>query len=486
VGCSSDDVADKAGNPPPPVTLTLVTSEVRGRPGGDMVDRFVSAVDELSGGRVTIAATFDHPPDQPRAWDQVNLDALRADEFDLAFVPARAWHSEGVTTLEPLQLPFVIETDEQADLVATDPALSAALMSGLDDIGVTGLGLFPEGLRHVARLDGTPISPSGDLAGLTVRAPLSTTTWAVLEGLGADVVDRNGTELAAAIGSGDVTAAETSLALAPGLEGTGTPSVLANIPLYTKFNVLAINDETMNDLDAETATIVREATAAALTATLSERPHEDVALAAACDAGLHAVFATAGDRQATRDRLTAAVDGIVAESGIERLVEQVHAVAGDDATEELSACPGTSPVDLIAPRDPADLRPEAGELPNGTYRFTIDPEMILAAYPSFNRPVEEYSHTFTVDLDDGHWSLASVGPDGEQVRFYESIYEVRGDVATFAIASGADARVPIAVRWRWMVLDDGSLSFEPLDRHDEGERVDYSDLLTIPLWEPIG
>jgi TRAP-type C4-dicarboxylate transport system substrate-binding protein len=450
-----------------------------------MVDRFVSAVDDLSGGRVTVMATFDHPPDQPRAWDQVNLDALRAGEFDLAFVAARAWHSEGVTSLEPLQLPFVIETDEQADRVATDPELSAALMSGLDDIGVTGLGLFPEGLRHIARLDGTPISPSGDLAGLTVRAPLSTTTWDVLEGLGADVVDRNGAEFVAALRSGEVTAADTSLALAAGLEGSGTPSVLANISLYTKFNVLAINNEAMDDLDAATATTVREATTAALATTLAERPHEDAALADACAAGLHAVYATAGDRQAIRDRLTPVVDGIVAESGIDRLVAQVYAVAGDVAIEELSACPRRSPVDVIEPRDPAGLRPEAGELPDGTYRFAIDPEMILAAYPDFDRSAEGYSGTFTVELEDGHWSLDVVGLNGEQFR-YASIYEVRGDVARFAVPSGADARIPIVVRWRWMVLPDRLLSFEPLDQHDEGEPVDYTNLWTIPVWEPIG
>jgi TRAP-type C4-dicarboxylate transport system substrate-binding protein len=450
-----------------------------------MVDRFVSAVDELGGGRVTIAATFDHPPDQPRAWDQVNLRALRAGEFDLAFLPARAWHSEGVTTLEPLQLPFVVETDEHADRVATDPELSEALMSGLADIGVTGLGLFPEGLRHIARLDGTPISPTGDLVGLTVRAPLSTTTWEVLEGLGAEVVDRGGAELVAAIRSGEVTAADTSLSLAPGLEGSGTPSVLSNVSLYTKFNVLAITNEAMADLDAATTTIVREATTVALDTTLSERPHEDVALAEACAAGLHVVFATAGDRLAIRDRLTPVVDGLVAETGIDRLVEQVHAVAGDIAVEELPACLGRSPVDVIEPRDPAGLRPEAGELPNGTYRFAINPEMILAAYPSFDRSVEGYSGTFTVELEDGHWSLAVIGLGGEQFR-YASIYEVRGDVATFAVPSGADARIPIAVRWRWTVLPDRSLSFEPLGQQDAGERVDYTDLWTVPVWEPIG
>jgi hypothetical protein len=231
--------------------------------------------------------------------------------------------------------------------------------------------------------------------------------------------------------------------------------------------------------------ILREATIAALTATLSDRPHEDAALAEACAAGLHTVYATAGDRQAIRDRLTVVVDRIVAEAGIDRLVEHVDAVAGDADIEAVSGCPAQSSVDVIEPRDPAGLRPEAGGLPNGTYRFAITPEMIQAAYPDFDRSVEGYSGTFTIELEDGHWSLAVTGLDGEQFR-YASIYEVRGDVATFAVPSGADARIPIAVRWRWTVLPDGSLSFEPLDQHDRGERVDYTDLWAIPVWEPIG
>lgn len=480
-----DNLADKVGNPAPPVTLTLVTSEIHGRPGGDTVERFVAAVEELSDGRVTVVPTFDHPPDQPPAWDQVNLRAFQAGDFDLAFVPARAWHAEGVLTLEPLQLPFLVETDAQADRVASDQALADALLGGLAEIGVTGLGLYPEGLRHVVRLDGTPISSTGDLAGVTVRAPLSVTTWTALRALGAEVVDLNGAEFRQAALSGQVSAAETSLSLAGGVPAVGSPSVLANVSLYTKFNVLAITDAALAELDDQHVAILHDAAAAALDETIAARPSEPDALADACAAGVGTIFATDAERQALRTRLTPVTERITAEAGVAPLVEQVGAVAGEASLEEPRSCPDATGNEANLPTDPSDLRPVAGDLPNGTYRFAVDPEMILAAYPSFPRSAEGYSGTFTVELDDGQWTLTAVDLRGQQFR-YSNIYEVDGDVVTFAVPSGEDARVPIAVHWRWSAHPDGSLSFQPFGPQDLGENVDYTDLWTIPVWVPIG
>jgi hypothetical protein len=430
---------------------------------------------------VTIEATYDHPPDQPPAWDDINVRALRAAEFDLAFLPARAWRSAGVTTLEPLQLPFLVEDDDQADRVAMDRELTEALMAGLSNIDVTGLGVFPEGIRRIVRVDGTKVSPAADLAGVTVRAPLSDTTWEVLRGLGADVVDLNGQELVAAYQSGAVNGVETSISLAIGLEGAGSTSVLANIPLYTKFNVLAAADDALADLDEPIVQLLHDATATALQATLADRPRESDALAEACTAGLGTVVATAADRRAVRDRLHPVIERIIVATNIGGLVEQVRVVAGEASAEELLTCPSAGG----PPRaDPADLRPDPGELPNGTYRFVIDAEVILAAYPEFPRSVDGYSGVLTVELDDGTWRLTAIGSTGVEFR-YSNVYEVRGDVATFAVPSGTDVRIPLAVQWRWAAHPDGSLSFEPVGPRDRGLQVDYTDLWTVPVWEPI-
>jgi TRAP-type C4-dicarboxylate transport system substrate-binding protein len=483
-GGERDAVGDKAGNPAPPTTLTLVTSEQQGRPGGDMVERFVATVDELSDGQIVIVPTFDHPSDQPPGFDQINIRALRDGDFDLGLVPARAWHSAGVTSLEPLQLPFVVETDEQADRVAADEQLTDALLGGLGSIDVTGLGLLPEGLRHLVRLDGTPISPTGDLDGLTVRAPTSDTTWAILEALGAEVIDLGAAELNDAVIAGQVTVAETSLLLSSTLTAIGRPSVLLNISLYTKFNVLAISDASLAELDEDAAAVLHDAAAAVLTATLAERPREADGLADACAIGISTVLASDAERQVLRAELAPAIESLTTAADIEPLVQQVRDVAGEATGPELSGCPTGDQPDEPLPSDVAALRPIAGDLPNGTYRVRVDVDTILATYPDFQRSLDGNAGVYTAILDDGHLTLDAVIDNGTTWH-HVNVYEVHDDVATFALPSGFDFYTPIAVHWRWSVEPDGALSFEPVGELDRGLRVDYMDLLTVPEWERI-
>jgi len=487
-GCADaserDTAGDKAGNPAPPTTLTLVTAEQQGRPGGDMVERFVDAVDELSDGQIVIVPTFDHPSDQPPGFDQINIRALRDGDFDLGLVPARAWRSAGVTTLEPLQLPFVVETDDRADRVAADEQLTEALLAGLGSIDVTGLGLLPEGLRHLVRLDGTPISPSGELDGLTVRAPMSETTWAILEALGAEVIDVNGAQLANAVIDRRVTAAETSLLISSGMPAIGPPSVLSNVSLYTKFNVLAISDASLAELDDDAAAVLHDAAAAVLGATLSERLREADGLADACANGISTVLATDAERQALRAELAPVIESLSTAADIEPLVQQVRDVAGAATGPELSGCTTGDQPDELLPSDPAALRPIAGDLPNGTYRVRVDVDTVLATYPDFPRSPDGYAGVYTALLDDGHLTLDAVVDDGTTWR-HVNVYEVHDDVATFALPSGVDFDTPMAVHWRWSVTPGGALSFEPVGALDRGLRVDYTDLLTVPEWERI-
>ena len=483
-GGERDGPGDKAGNPAPPTTLTLVTSEEQGRPGGDMVERFVTAVEELSDDQIAIEPSFDHPSGLPPGWDQINIRALRDGDFDLGLVPARAWRSAGVTTLEPLQLPFVVETDERADRVAADEQLSEALLAGLGSIDVTGLGLLPEGLRHLVRLDGAPISSTGDLDGLTVRAPMSETTWAILEALGAEVIDVNGAQLADAVIDGRVTAAETSLLISSGLPAIGAPSVLSNISFYTKFNVLAISDASLAELDHDAAAVLHDAAAAVLDATIADRPREADGLADACANGISTVLATDAERQALRVELAPVIESLSTAADIEPLVQRVRDVAGEATDPELSGCTSGDEPDEPLPSDVAALRPIAGDLPNGTYRVRVDVDTVLATYPDFPRSPDGYAGVYTALLDDGHLTLDAVVDDGTTWR-HVNVYEVHDDVATFALPSGVDFDTPMAVHWRWSVTPGGALSFEPVGALDRGVRVDYTDLLTVPEWERI-
>jgi TRAP-type C4-dicarboxylate transport system substrate-binding protein len=482
--CAGTAGSDKVGNPPQPTTLTLVTHEQLGRPGGDIVERFIAAVSELSQGRVSVVPKYDYPPGAT-AGDEATVDALVAGDFDMALVPARAWHSAGVTTLEPLQLPMLVESDAQANEVVSDTRLAASLLAGLDTIDVTGLGLYPEDVRRLVRLDGTPVDPSADLTGMTVRAVTADTTWAVMRGLGAEVVDVRDHEFDEGLASGRIAMMETSLAL---LRATAParsrPSVLGNVALYTKFDVLAIGNESLARLDEPTTAMLRDAATRVLSETQRERTPEETVAVDVCTFGVDIVLATKAQRDALQRRLQPMVEGLIADAGIAELVEQVRNVTSRAAAPGAPACAGSSTAEREV-IDAADVRPEPGALPDGIYRFAIDAETILAAYPDFPpQKLDGYAAVVTVELDGGRHTVEAVQEDGIELGF-DGVYQVDADTITLTWPSGADFNVAMAIRWRWTLAADGSLDFEPLGPADMGPAVDYTDLLTIPSWERI-
>ena len=90
-------------------------------------------------------------------WDQKVARMVVAGELDMGLIPTRAWDTEGVTSLRALNAPFLITSDELAAQVASSE-LAGTMLAGLDTVGVTGLALLPEGLRHVFSF-GDPCSP---------------------------------------------------------------------------------------------------------------------------------------------------------------------------------------------------------------------------------------------------------------------------------------------------------------------------------------
>ena len=163
--------ADKVGNERDPVTLTLATSEEdKGTPAA-VIEAFINAVDEATGGRVVIEPRFLVHWEELE-WDQRVISDVADGEFDLVLARAGAWNTVGVTTLDALELPGLIESDEQADRVVADHSLVERLLAGVDDIGLTGLGLYPEEPRYLVSLDGTSGFAPVDLRGRIIRAPL--------------------------------------------------------------------------------------------------------------------------------------------------------------------------------------------------------------------------------------------------------------------------------------------------------------------------
>lgn len=443
-GCTADAGASDRSGGEHEVVLHLATAEEPHRPGTAIVQRFVDAVEE-SGAPVTVEVTTAIGSGGP-AWDQEAIDAL-GDGFELALVPARAWHSRDVTTLDALQLPSVVESDAQADRVAGDERLVADLLEGLSAAGAHGIALYPESLRGVAVLDSDEPLTSGTLDGLRVRAPEAPTVWATIEALGGTPVDLSNFD--PGTGADQVQAVETQLSLVGGLPGAPW-GLTTDLPLYYKFQVLAASDDAWSALDTDVRDALTSAASAALAETLEERPRQDDFVDDACDAGTRVLVAGAdgGDVRGTFADLVGAAEE---DPETAALVAGVRRAAGEPEPLDASCA-----ADRRVAWDEVPAQP--GDLPDGTYRVTVGAAALRAGGWA-EHDVANNVGTYTFVLDGGrytwsqHADTAVPGPTQGGAT-----YAVDGDRIRWAWGPELGGFV---TETTWSLEDDGTLVIAP-------------------------
>ena len=413
-GCTGDAV-DKGGGSGGVLTLRLVSPDSPGSPGSVDVEHFGEQVQSLSDGRMRVDVTWDIGRNAP-SWDQVTAQQVIDGESDLGLVPARAWDVLGVTTLQALQAPFLVTSDAALDAVVSDP-VAQDMLAGLEELGVTGLGLFPEGLRHPAGYSG-PLREPADFSGVGIRTPRSELSWEVLEALGAKPLDVNGDEEAEQFDSGDVGGAETSAAYLPTLPRRGV--MTANVTPYAKANVLVADSAVLEGLTGDQRDVLRDAAEATLQHSIATRRSDAEDLATACDQGLEVVFASDEQRAAmvtatrpVRDRLaTDATTGPF----LARITEIVEATAPPDPVDSCDDA-----VVLAAPSDDITAY-------DGVWRYEVTVEDgVDAGLPSAEAEGELGVQTVRLDGGTYRWDWRSAR--GEQSC--EGTYEIQDGVILF-------------------------------------------------------
>jgi TRAP-type C4-dicarboxylate transport system substrate-binding protein len=243
-----------------PITLRIGTNDPDDAPDvPTMLNDFARHVDELSDGSITVEPVWRAAGDPaPDDWDQTVARMVVTGELDLGLIPTAAWDTEGVTSLRALNAPFLVDSDALAADVVTGP-LAHELLGGLEEVGVTGLALVPEGLRHVFSF-GDPLSSPDDFAGTTIRSPRSDTVYALFEALGATADDPQGSDFDAAVDSGTLAGVESSFARAGSLPGSQQVAV-GNLTLFPKVESLVANSERFAALTDEQRAMLSDAAA---------------------------------------------------------------------------------------------------------------------------------------------------------------------------------------------------------------------------------
>jgi TRAP-type C4-dicarboxylate transport system substrate-binding protein len=449
--------ANKAGDASGPVTLRVATDDPADRPGSNALEELADRVREISHGTVLMQIELNAGGDGSD-WDQKVARKVIAGDVDLGLVPARAWDTQGVTSLRALSAPFLVTSDALLDDVVTSD-LAKQLMSGLDGTGVHGVALFPEGLRHPFGFT-APLFGPDDYRGETIRTPTSATTAAVFKALGARTVD---TELDARTQAG----AESAYDLSPTGIATG------NVMLFAKADVLVINDDVADRLDSQQRAAIEKAAIETRDWIVRTAPGDAKAARGYCQAGGAVVLAKPADvaalKAATapvtadleRDAKTRELIGAIRERA--RTVTAPPAVAcGKEADARGAGVPGG-----------ADARFD------GVYRFEITDRQLREAGVTRAADIAENHGIFTVTLSHGDYCWKQRAPNDLNNPDECSTYELRGARVIWNYPTGAPDV------YRFAKLPDGDLKVTAV-RGGTPAALPYVKVWAANVWERIG
>lgn len=412
--------ADKAGGAGGFRTLRVATDDPPGRASGRQLEDFASRVRDLSGGRLRIQLVFRANGSKPvLAFDQGIARRVIDGSFPLALVPARAWDLLGVTSLQALQTPFLVTSDRLLDAVVADP-VAADMLAGLRGVGVSGLALWPEALRHPVGFS-RPLVSVNDFAGARIRAPLSSMTWEVLRALGSEPIDLNGDQLFSNVSGGRLEGAESQLDLVSSLPRPGTTT--ANVTFFPKVNALVANTGAFSRLTASQRRVLTRAATATRQEFTRDRTLDVEAARSACRNGASVTVASAADVAALVRATRPVRDRLERDARTRAIIARITALAAtvppDAAVQPCVQAGGTA-----GPERDAE---EIARL-SGTWRFSTTYDEGVAAGLAPETGAHEMG-VHTVVMTDGAFTWTWRARDGQ--NSCDGTYTSDGSTLTF-------------------------------------------------------
>lgn len=476
----SSGLKEAPADPVVRVTLRIGTNDPADAPDVPlMLSEFARQVDELSSGSMQVEPVWRAAGEPaPDDWDQAVARMVVSGELDLGLIPAAAWDTEGVTTLRALNAPFLVDSDALVADVVSGP-LGGELLGGLEDIGITGLALLPEGLRHVFAF-GDPLVSPDDFAGTTIRSPRSDTAYSLFEALGAAADDHRSSEFDAAVADGSLAGAESSFARAGTLPGS-QQMVTGNLTLFPKVESLVVNSERFDGLTEDQQAVLQGA---------AERTREVVVAAIVDDATqAQAYCEETGSVVLASDQQLAAL-AAAAELVYADLERDPATAALISSISDLKAQAGTPPAVAACEHEQAEQTAEYGGpvIPNGTYsKLTtradaiargLDPSIVDQMLGPDGEIVVEYQ------IADDQWTQSEVLDDGTKPvgDLGTYTYDEAGRWVTVSESGGCRGCVQV-LDWNFA---DGvlSLAFSPSGGEfvtDDGRLIvegDYQQMTT--------
>jgi TRAP-type C4-dicarboxylate transport system substrate-binding protein len=361
------------------LTIRLATPEAQGAPSQPFLDLFASEVAKRSGGSLAIDIRYHADGGDPTDTENETKVGrqVMSGQVEMAVVPVRAWGDLGVSSLQALQAPFLIDTDALLTAVASDSALIQPLLDGMAPQGLVGLAAWPEDLRHLFSFPNRrePALSPKDLAGQQIWVLKSAAQAAVMQALGATPAGVRIPD--ALVADGKLQVAESGM-WAGALNLPGPPTATADVTFYPKFVVMVAEDAAWARLSADQQAVVKAAAIAARDLAIREHRSDADLARAYCAQGGTVVLAGAGRVAEFVAAMQPVYDQLEKDPLTATALKAIRALKASTApSDPTTACrPPVSATATIPPVTPGD---PIGFVPDGTYvQPSLSPADLMA------------------------------------------------------------------------------------------------------------
>jgi len=453
-GCSLEGATDKLGGTGAPVTLTMVDVAAN-QNGFPAVQYFLDRVSVISGGRLRVEVKPEYTNFASDAEQRIVRDVADG-KADLARIGTRAFDRLEVPDFEALTAPLLIDNYPLQQAVF-DAGIPAQMLTGLEPLGVTGLGVLAGPLRHPVGTE--PLVALADWHGATVETRASDGEVAAVEAFGGRSTEIVGPALDRGLASHEVDGLVTDLLQFDQNSRENTaPYVTANVPLWPQTIALIVNTDRLARLTQEQRSWLRQAADDAVAYSLRIADQDATLMLNVCARGARFIDATPTQLQALRDRVVPFYARIEGNPVGNRYFDQIidvkqHTYAGLGLPVPRE-CTGPAPI-----RMGVDADPEATAALNGTYRRTLTPDDSRRWFAAHGLPPEtaadlsQYPDTATHIMKDGTWTSRESSFPGQEGH---GTYAVKGDLLTWYWSEGGQAT------FTFTVDPDGTLHLAPV------------------------
>ncbi len=457
--------------PDDPITLRLAVADAEGRPSEPFVLEFIEQVKTRSNGTITIEPTWDAGADTEPVFEQGVVKIVTEGQYDLGLAASRAFDSQGITSFQALQAPFLITDDALAEAVASSD-IGTRMLDSLSSAGSVGLALWPEDLRHpVSVVPGKQILSPADFEGATVRVVPSEVSYLLIETLGGRPTFEDE----------EFQGAESGLR--QGFSLTGRPIATGNVIFFPKYQVLFANGATFENLNEAQRAVLREAAAVIQQKAITEHPTEADAATAWCADGGTVVMAS--------EEQVAAFE-TAAQPVFEKIQQTPFNAELIDAIRELKAktlpalgaeaCASSLALPDPQPTQNSNEVWSTGLPPNGIWRAERTVEHFLPTGMMRSAAEQEYAGVYTITFNDGKYTLIFDSLRGQQGRC-EADYElVEEDVLRLTYDQSV-CDLPLEdMQWR---IDEDGLHLHLVASNGGPPELEWSPVYEATPWQKV-